>query len=265
MNRNATLAAVLVLVTALVVAPVAAAAPSGGPAATDAAQDTETNTPTVDDNASVEPGEKLSGVVSVQRTELEGEVDERTFGVKVARANSDSAKADVVAEQLDDVEQRIEELEQRKQTLEEARANGSMSEGEYQAKMATVAARTANAERMANASGETAQGLPADVLSEKGVNVTAIQTLKDRANELSGPEVAAIAQSIAGSDVGTSMAGAQTPGDVADQIPDEAGNGSAGPPGDAQNGTDRGAGNGTDTGAQNGTDTGGQDGGDGQP
>lgn len=253
MNNNVTFAVVLVLVAALVVAPVAAAAPSDGPAATYEAQDTETPTPEADSNASVQPGERLSGVVSVQQAELEGEVAERTYGVQVAQAATEDAEADVVAEQLADVEQRIESLEQRKQTLEDARENGSLSEGEYRAEIATVAVELATATELANASERTAESLPAALLSEKGINVTAIQTLKNDAENLSGPEVAAIAQSIAGADVGTSMAGAQTPEDVGAQIPDDAG---------APDGTDDGAPNGTDQGAPNGTDDGDRDGAD---
>lgn len=250
MNHNVSLAAVLVFVTAMVVAPVAVAAPSGGTGATYAAQATETPTP--DDNASVAPGEKLSGVVGVQGAEISGEVDQRTFGVQVAQANSNSSKADVVGEQLEDVEQRIDELEQRKQTLDEARENGSISEGEYRAKISRVAAELETAKALANASERTAGELPADVLAEKGINVTAIQALTDRAENLSGPEVARIAKSIAGPEVGQSMAGDKRPSEVG-EVPGGAPNGTdAGPP----NGTEGGAPNETDV-PRNGTDQGG--------
>lgn len=267
MNLDATLAAVLVLAAALVVAPVAAAAPSGGPAATFGAQDTETPTPEADENASVAPGEKLSGAIGVQQTEIEGEVDERTFGVKVAKAGADDSKARIVADQLDDVEQRLDQLEERKQNLKDARENGSISEGQYRAEMARVVAETESARRMVNASEETAQGLPAETLAEKGVDVEAIQTLKDRAGNLSGPEVAKIAQSIAGKDIGKSMAGTQKPGDVGEQLAGDRSNESGGPDdtGGAPNGTDGGAPDGSNGGAPNGTDDGAPDGSDNQP
>lgn len=209
MTHNATLAGMLVLVTALVVAPVAAAVPSSGPGATFATQETAAQ-----NDSSVAPGEKLSGVVSVQSAEIEGEVAERTYGVRVAQANSNASKAAVVADTVDDVEGRVDELRQRKATLEAARENGSMSEGEYRAKMATVATKLSTARRLANASEDTAQGLPESVLAEKGINVTAIQALQDRAGNLTGPEVAKIARSIAGKDVGTSMAGNGPPDDA---------------------------------------------------
>jgi hypothetical protein len=267
---NAPRTLVLTLAAMLLVAPMAAAAPTLGTTMTDTA--TPTATPT--ESGSVSPGEKLSGVVSVQRAELAGEVAERTYGVTIARANSSGAKAAVVADTVDDVQERVETLERRKETLKEARRNGSISEGKYRAEMAEVAAELSTARRLANASSDTAAGLPEDVLRERGINVTAIQALQDRAANLTGPEVASIARSIAGESVGKSIAGAQKPSEVGKQMPDRVGNRTGGgPPGDtggAPNGSDGGppgdtggAPNGTD-GGPNGT-AGGSSGSDGRP
>jgi hypothetical protein len=170
------------------------------PAAT-MAQETETATEQADENATA-PGAQLAGVVSVQEAELDGEVQSRTFGIRVAQANTDDAKASVVADQLNDSEARLAELQQRKQALNEARENGSMSEGEYRAKAARLHAESKNVQRLANETNETASQLPAEALEKKGVNAAAIKTLSQRASELSGPEVAAIAQGIAGPSVG---------------------------------------------------------------
>lgn len=237
MTDDASRTAVFLLAAALVVAPLAAAAPPTVAAAY-GAQDDETLAPGGDENASIQPGEKLSGAVNVQRAELEGEVDERAFGVKVARANSDAAKADVVAEQLDDVEGRIAELEQRKQHLRAARANGSISEGAYRAETAEVAAEIETARRLANATESTVRGLPADVLAERGIDAGAIQALQGHAGNLSGPEVGEIARSVAGPDVGRSMAGDRKR-PVADE-PGAGGTPSGGGPPNAPNGTDPG-------------------------
>lgn len=150
------------------------------------------------DEQEITPGEQLVGVVGVQEAELDGELDERTFGVRMANATSDDAKADVAAEQLGDVEARLDELEQRKAAVEERRANGEMTEGQHAAEMTRIAAETQTAERLTNASEEEASDLPAELLEERGVNAEAIVTLQDRANELSGPETATVARSIAG-------------------------------------------------------------------
>jgi len=184
----------VVLAVVLVVSTLAAV-----PAAS-MAQETEAVTEQADANATP-PGAQLAGVVSVQEAELDGEVQSRTFGIRVARANTDDARAAVVADQVNDSEARLTELRQRKQALNEARENGSMSEGEYRAKAAQLHAETKNVQRLAAETNETASRLPADALEQKGIDATAIKTLSQRASELSGPEVAAIARDIAGPDV----------------------------------------------------------------
>lgn len=164
------------------------------------------------------PGEQLSGVLGVQQAEFEGDVDDRTFGIAVAKAASDDAKADVVGEQLDDVEVRLDELEQRSEDIQDARERGELTQGQYEARMAQVEAERRNAERLAERSGEAAGELPEDVLAERGISVEAIQTLQQRAQELSGPEVAEIAQRIAGPNVGASPVD-----DVGDAVPEDVG------------------------------------------
>lgn len=164
--------------------------------------------------ADVEPGERLAGVIGVTDAELEGDLAERTFGVKIAQAASDDAKADVVADQLADVEQRLNELEDREAQIEEARERGELSEGASNAQVATLEAERQTAERLTNASAAVAGELPAELLAEKGIDVEAIDELRDRAAALGGDEVSAIAKSIAGPHVGESMAP-----DRADLIP----------------------------------------------
>ncbi len=208
-----------------------AAVPAAGMAATDStvmadqhANETDgAANATEDANASVAPGERLSGVVGVQEAELDGEVEGRAFGIRVAGAATNESRADVVAEQLSEIEQRLNETEQRKQELQEARENGSMSEGKYRAEMAKLAAQTETAKDLTDRSENASQGLPADLLESKGINVSAIQTLKDHADQLTGPEVAEIARSIAGE----TAPGAGPPEDrgPGSNAPDDAGDG----------------------------------------
>lgn len=248
MRRTAQIVTVALLVAAVAMVPVGALAADGSVAQQD--NSTDAQTPTERGNASenaVAPGERLSGILGVGQAELENEVDSRSFGLAVARAASDDAKADVVGEQLDDVEQRLDDLEQRKADLAAARENGSLSEGAYRARMAEVAAELEGAERVANQTANESAGLPADLLEQKGINASAIQTLKDRANELGGQEVAEIARAIAGSSVGTAPDHAgpdrRSPGDRGPDAPTDG------------NATDR---NATDRGPDNVTDRGGQ-------
>ena len=169
------------------------------PAATMAQEATQTEQAAANETA---PGAQLAGVVGVQEAELDGEVDSRAYGIRVAQANTEDAKADVVADQLGDVEQRLNELETQRETLEAARDNGSMSEGEYRAKAAKLHAESKTAQRLANQTNETASELPAEKLEARGINATAIQTLSARAENLTGQEVAQIARGIAGENVG---------------------------------------------------------------
>lgn len=186
----------LLVSVALVVAAVAMV-PLGGLAA---GEDAEAGQQASND--SVAPGQRLSGVVAVGQTELETDVDARAFNLSVARAATDEARADVVQERFRTIEERFTRLQERKRTLDQARENGSMSEGAYRARVTELAAGLEGTERLANATERAAGDLPAAVLEEKGIDVEAMRTLREQANELGGREVADIARDIAGPSVG---------------------------------------------------------------
>lgn len=214
MKRIGTIFVAIALVGALAAIPLGATA-----FANDSAQANATEH--ASENASVQPGERLAGVAGVQSAEINGEVSERAFGIKIANASTDEAKADVVGERLAEVEDRLEEHEAELEELEEAREAGEISDGEYRAKVAAVAAENAATERAAERTGAAAAELPEDVLSERGIDVEAIETLRADANELGGPETAEIARSIAGDETG-----APVPGDLEPGAPGGTGNGS---------------------------------------
>lgn len=188
--------ATTLIVALLVVGSLAAVPLSGMAQTTDAAAESNAT------NDSVAPGEQLSGVVGVQQAELDGEVQSRAYGVQVAQAAGNDSRAAVAAAQLDDLDTRLDELEQRREALRTARENGSMSEGEYRARTARLAAETRTVERLANQTNETVRGLPAETLRANGIDADAIRTLRNRTDELIGPEVAEIARGIAGDRVG---------------------------------------------------------------
>lgn len=232
MKRIGTILMTIAVVTALAVVPLGAATALG-----------DDGTQGADENESVEAGEQLAGVIGVQSAEIDGEVSERTYGVKIANAQTDEAKADVVGERLGEVEERLEEQESKLDELEEAREAGEISEGEYRAKVATVSAEKGNADRAVEQTQVTAGELPEDVLEDRGINVDAIQELQERASELGGAETAEIAQSIAGDKVGTPVMEDRAPG-----APDNVGPGSGAGVDDGNDDTDdvnddRGAGN----------------------
>ena len=144
------------------------------------------------------PGERLSGVVGVQQAELDGEIERNAFTIALERADDNATKASHIAEKLNETEARLSELDERKAELDEQRANGDITEGQYRAQTAKMATEVETQKQQLNQSNATASELPAETLEENGVNVTAIGTLMDNANELSGDEVSEIARSIAG-------------------------------------------------------------------
>lgn len=190
-----------------------------------------------DDGNETLPGERLGGVVGVQGSEIDGEVESRAFENRVAADRSDEERADAIAEKLRENEARLDELEDGKADLRERRNDGEISEGEYRARVAKLAAETARIQRTTNRSAAVAAELPAERLEERGIDGESIRALQNRASELSGPEVAEIAQGIAGPNVGGPVgpdrAGPPTNGTPTDRLPTNQtpGNTSEGAPG----------------------------------
>lgn len=198
----ALLAVVVVVGTAATVPAVGAvvsssdAQPNTAPQATTTAQTQSDNA--TDANASISAGERLAGAVGVQEAELEGEIGSRSFGLAVARAESPERRAALVAERLNETDRELSALQERRERLREARRNGSISQGEFAARMAELVTRGRNVERTVNQTANVSRGIPDDVLASKGVNVSAIGRLRADARNLTGPEVAEIAREIAG-------------------------------------------------------------------
>lgn len=203
--------AVLVAVAMLVAAvgPALAVADPATQATDDTVLAQQTTTTDTAENETAEnettPGAMLSGTVGVQKAEMRGEIERRSFGFQVAQAASNDSKAQVLQRTQEHLHDRVGDLEQQRDRLHEARENGTISEAQYRARVTVLAAESAQVQTMTNASTQTARGLPVDVLEANGVNVTAIEQLHERARTMAGPEVAAIARQVAGPNVGTPM------------------------------------------------------------
>ncbi|MFB6310528.1 MAG: hypothetical protein ABEH64_05020, partial [Salinirussus sp.] len=161
-----------------------------------------TPTPATGNATGVAPGQQLGGVVDVGEAELETDMASRTFGLAIAQADSPAAKAAIIKDRVDAVERSVERLDERLADLRAARDNGSLSQGAYRARVAAIAAERAGAAQLANATAAASADLPVDVLEANGVNVDAIEQLRNRARELGGQEIAEIARNIAGPAVG---------------------------------------------------------------
>ncbi|RDZ64072.1 hypothetical protein C5B90_13300 [Haloferax sp. Atlit-12N] len=243
-RRTAALVVVAAVVLATVGAPLALAAPAGpmgltatdgsaaAPVAQTTANDSATNdTATNDSAASSEtlPGQRLSAVIGVQGSETDGELERRTFEARFANANSNASKAAVVSTQVETVRERLTELEQRRDRLEAQRANGTLSEGQYRARLTQTVADIERTRSMLNQTADAASTVPAEDLSARGVDTAELDRLRTNASELTGPEVAEIARELAGNPgkgIGRERAENESKADNGGR-PDDAGQGDA--------------------------------------
>lgn len=243
MNERTLLVTLAVLAAVAAVPAVAVAGVDGGAGTVD----NETND-------SVAPGERLAGVVGVQGAAVDGEISERSFRVSANR--SAAGVGAVVDEQLPELEQRVERLEDRRAALQAAYENGSIGEGEYRARMATLVAESRNVRHMTNVSAEIA-GSEVGALSQE--RSERIATLRTRAGNLTGPETAEIARSIVGENPGVGL-GNDRRGPPADRGPtngsDDRGSANSSDDPSSSSGTDdRSPANGSaDRGTENGSD-----------
>ncbi|MFW6003985.1 MAG: DUF7096 domain-containing protein, partial [Halanaeroarchaeum sp.] len=208
MNRTLTVLLTVAMLVASAAPAVAMAAPTAAGATGDAVHtDTTTVPEDTDENASdvSSPGAKLAGSIGVGQSEMNGAIEQRAFGHQIAAAATNDSRAQVLKLTQDRTQERLTDLEERKASLDEARENGTISESQYRAQVSVVAAESARIQSMANTTERTAQDVPNETLEANGVNVTALQQLRDRAHDVTGPEVAEIARQIAGNDVGAPM------------------------------------------------------------
>lgn len=158
-----------------------------------------------DESDDVAPGERLMGSIGAQDAELTSEVDERAFGeaIATAAAEGDTSKlADLIQERTQRNEQQLDNLTERLEELDQKLENGTISKGQYNAEIAKLEVQRQSIVRTSEQAANAANGLPADVLVDRGINVTAIERLKANASEFGGQELREVAKSIAGPDVG---------------------------------------------------------------
>ena len=216
MRRLSVLAVALLLVGVAVAVPasgVATTAAEGTPAATSTSavplqqtEPTDGNETDANETESAAPGARLAGVLGVQGSEVSGEIESRALGERLNAAQSDRAKARVVATQYNESRERLRQLREREQRLTRAYENGSMSAGAYHARLAQVTAEIRSLERLTNRTEQTAARLPAATLERQGVNAAAVRALRRDVRNATGPEAAAAARSIAGDRAGRGMA-----------------------------------------------------------
>ncbi len=158
-----------------------------------------------DDSDDIAPGERLAGSMSAQEAEIGTDIDERGFGQAIAAAAADDdmdTLADLIAERIERNTGNVSELEVRLSDLEARHEAGEISTGEFRAELAKLEVERQSIVRTSGVAMNATMGIPAELLDERGINVTAIELLRANASELGGHEVRDIARSIAGPNVG---------------------------------------------------------------
>ncbi len=196
-TRTVALAAVVALVLA---------AAGGVATAQNTSDETTVDNTTADDATADEAdadvqlslGEQISILVANHQTEVSHTVENAAFEVAFDR---DPEAA--VQNRTQELEERMEHAEQKKAEIEEKADSGAISERRAMAEKAKLSTEA----DAVNRSADSVIGRAA----EQGIDVSAVETLKQNASELSGEEVSKIARSIAG------------PGVAEDRRPEQAG------------------------------------------
>ncbi|QLG60850.1 DUF7096 domain-containing protein [Halorarum salinum] len=151
------------------------------------------------------PGAQFAGAVGVQGAEVRGEVEGRTLDERLEAADSDASRAGVVAGESDRAEERLADLRERRSTLRDRYENGSVSESEYRARLAGIAAESRALERRLNRTSDAARSLPPEAAREHGVNASEVETLRADAASLTDDEAADAARGVAGEGAGNGL------------------------------------------------------------
>lgn len=200
------------------------------------------------DNVTV--GQSVSGFMQSTEASAQSDVNQGVYEERYEAAN-ESERATLVDERTGDLESDLRAAEQRVERLKEQR--DEMNPTAYRAQMSAAAAQLRALQSNAN---ETERHATAS-----GVDASRLETLRNRASELSGQEVAQIARSLAGADPAPAnrTGPPENPGQGNGQGPpdDTPGDSGNGPPEDpGGDGQDADTGNGTDTDDEAGTGNG---------
>lgn len=146
-------------------------------------------------------GEEVSVLASAQEAQVRHDVEDRAWNREM-----DSGEA-AFEDRVGVLQDRLDRVEERKAEIDERLESGEITERR-------AAALKAHAETEAGATNRSVDRMAARA-QERGLNVTALEELKQRASEMTGQEVRMVA------------------GNVAKGPPEDVGPRGAGPPGDA--------------------------------
>lgn len=182
-------------------------------------------------------GGQVSSFIHASSGQASEEVESGMWNAAFETASNKTA---IVDSRAADIATRLAEVKEQKRQLTEAKENGSITRTEYESRMSAIVGRMAALNRSIDETERQARA--------SGANLTRVERLRKEASNMAGPEVAAMAKSLAGGPPEGVPAGqpdhAGTPNGS-----DGSGNNGQGPPG---NETGNGGGQGNDGGQGNG-------------
>lgn len=132
-------------------------------------------------------GGQVSSFMHASSGQASESVESGMWNAAFASASNKSAVVDM---RSNDIANRLTELREEKQLLVSAWRNDEISRAEYQARMSAIVGRMAALNRSIDETEQQAR--------TSGANVTRVQILRKEASNMTGPEVSAIAKSLAG-------------------------------------------------------------------
>lgn len=257
-----------------------AATTGGDAAATDArfAAVQSNDSAAQNDNASTSLGGDISSFMQSSAAEIDGAVETGMWSAEFNATNDRSRQQRLVERRTDDLRTELNDLQERKEELINERDAGNVSEAAYKAQIGQLLGRINALKSAINATEPRAR--------QAGTNVDALEMLEDDAQNLTGPEIAAVARNTTGVGNGSGPpdgvgnangSNGVGNGDASENVggsPEDVGNGSgpledanngsqadaAGPPNGVGNGTIGGNGAAHNNGAANGNGTAGSNG-----
>jgi len=149
------------------------------------------------------PGSGYAGIVGAQGAEVREEYDVRSFDERLAAASSDESRAAAIAAETRRIESRLAELEARGDALRGLEDDDPA----YRARVTSFVARSVALEGRLDRVRAAAEPLPPAVRDRFGLTAAAFDSLRERTDALTSPEMVDLARRIAGDDVGDDFDG----------------------------------------------------------
>lgn len=198
-TREVTVVAVVVLLgVAGAVLPTVAATTADAPAQADEtnATATETNASEEDGNDSSAFGDQMTAFMQSSASETNDTVESGMWAAGFERAN-ESGQARLATDHTNDLESRLDALREQNKTLTEQYENGTINHSVYVAQLSRLSGRIAALRTSINDTDRATK--------KAGVNQTRLDTLRNDARNMSGPQTAGVARGV--------VAGGQEPPD----------------------------------------------------